>query len=251
MRHQISTHQISISILNNFSVRNISHTVTRTIVEMAIKKELKSWSIDFVVTLNSFLLNTLFLPTCCTYIYACLQWSFAFFLCYSSSTQFCLFFSPFIHIILCFALLNLCSYHVSTKNITESIRKRRRRRGKREKEIQNNDVQLMPFLLADIIDVWQYRIYTYVYTYIGKSIENVAPKRWKMTICMPSNWFACHFKHIRETCIIPILMLATSWLDIIGNIVDFQVSLHSFDILEWCQHIENIFMSSTWAEKIS
>jgi hypothetical protein len=36
-----------------------------------------------------------------------------------------------------------------------------------------------------------------------------------------------------------------SWLDIIGNIVDFQVSLHSFDILEWCQHIENIFMSST------
>ena len=60
MRHQISTHQISISRLNNFSVRNISHTVTRTIVEMAIKKELKSWSIDFVVTLNSFLLNTLF-----------------------------------------------------------------------------------------------------------------------------------------------------------------------------------------------
>lgn len=105
----------STSVLNNFSVRNISHTVTLTIVEMAIKKELKSWSIDFVVTLNfasslSFL-TLCFLPTCCTYIYACLQWSFAFFLCYSSSTQFCF---SFIHIILCFALLNLCSYHVST-----------------------------------------------------------------------------------------------------------------------------------------
>jgi len=123
----------------------------------------------------------------------------------------------------------------------ESIRKRR---GK--KEIQNNDVQLMPFFISR-----HYRcvaishIHICVHIYIGKSIENVAPKRWKMTICMPSNWFACHFIRTRDLHYSHTDISYATWLDIIGNIVDFQVSLHSFDILEWCQHIENIFMSST------
>lgn len=195
-------------------------------------------------------LNTLFLPTCCTYIYDCLQWSFAFFLCYSSSSQFCF---SFIHIILCFALLNLCSYHVSTKkhNRVNKEKKKKKKKGIRDTK-QWCSVNAF-FISRHYRCVAILHIHIYVYTYIGKSIENVAPKRWKMTICMPSNWFACHFIHtaMKETCIIPIYTDATSWLDIIGNIVDFQVSLHSFDILEWCQHIENIFMSSTWAEKIS
>lgn len=109
-----------------------------------------------------------------------------------------LFFFSFIHIILCFALLNLCSYHVSTKKHNRVNKEKQKKKKKRIRDTKQWCSVNAFFISRHYRCVAISYIHIYEYTYIGKSIENVAPKRWKMTICMPSNWFACHFIHTVE-----------------------------------------------------